>query len=1622
MQNLTKKISVGGINTDDHLTSVFPPYPDGDYLDSENTRFSSIDGFNNTRISVKGNIEKVNPFLPITGTNYTVGRYESRDLNSLFIFNRNSEGTHGIYQYLPVTDTWKELVVGSALGFNKDWKIHSVDLVNNDLLYWTDARENPDTKEIEGNGMRCLSVSKAVNRVRSYDIVFEESQIMDPAVTTTLITVTLFDETGASIFVGFAYPTGSTYQEWLQSLATGLNAVYTLIEFEACENELTANIVNEGKYTITVTGIVYQGASLAAAEVLAIPANFYPDELRVEHIDRAKYSPLCPPRFRYKNDPEQKQNFLSRKYFQFAIQYEYDNNEISPISPVSELAYGNPLCGIASSEDTSNVIELDFTDSRLNDPISLAVLKRVNILVRFGYTGEWRLVKIMERGDFPISANTFDFYNDGNYAVATEVEYRQVIPLKAIGQSFVQNRGYIAATLEGEDNLDCLDVSTELTYAEACEPEEFGTVYAKIKIRNPGVPGNSVAIWSTGTDIYYGNTPGDDAGAAALLQQLPLAGFLMYAAGTPYAAVSRQIEIGGIPLIPGEENVYDASSPGNIALINAAAGADIIYSEVELSLPPGRHILRIASNQLSEEGTGLYKYPGSGYSRTSALIKGFPTNAETSYSGVCEYIIDVVAATTTDIGTIEIYDFDGYSVLQGYCLDAEDSTDVEDIINGATVEGMAVTDGVLTINSFGNLGATDHNGFFFMAKAAPFVGSWNPVFTNGVVFRTTSQNFFRNDLSDLVNGDAAVNDTLVAIAAGATATVFYNINTPLTFSENTRTRIDGLVVDTLGNPVPGMTILCSLTGRTFTTDGDGRYLGTVYINTLLGAGQRLAYEIVKPSAACCIEFIGPVPDEDYSISSIVGIGTTYTFTNVFTPLDFVLDITELAIDLAWKKRNRVELGIVYLDEAGRRTAVQESSNFITEIPAITDVNGNVGKPQIKFNINHQPPLSAVKYMPVRKVNPYYNRYLQFIIGDVQYVTIFDDATGEPVTTSYGAGDAKEVYMSLIPIINYQQENTGSIISYIPEAGDRVCFLKDDEGNVFSDYYDLEITGRGENTAASPIEVIIKAQTSLPEIFPGTFVELYTPKKVLEQDFYYEFGACYDILDPGTADRRHGAGVDGVDQVLGVSASPATGWLYKGDTFVRTREMFYLDGVEKNYFIRKVEDEYVYDNDINSKQQNIGHPNIADPQTGQFFNIGRIRASDVFNVVANKFFNGLSRFNFGEYVDADRTWGAIQKLVRVGEKHELLAIQSNKIQPVYIGSIPIETLNSGDGRTAISDRLMNLYQPFKSPYGTQHPESIVQDGNQVWGFDMSRATFWYYALNDPSNISEGKKIKTTVQNIVQALELVPQPGVHIWGAIDRQNKEVVWAFQQVLDVEEGPGVGDVGVGEVVDEVEAAAMGEVGVEGVGEVVVADAEAGVASGGSPRARTGDATDEPAVFDPVTLSYSYKRDAWETRYTYFPETMSPVGEMRYFSMKDGKLYQHDQGDAGTWYGVKSPARITLPITVNANLVKNWYGGRIKSIGAWAMSDIQIPANNTFKIGMKSRVSTNNYSLEEGDYWFSFLNDMNTPGFASEIQALFRGRSLKGTILIITFENNDVTQATLEEVAIKFSLSQETV
>lgn len=137
----SKKIFLKGINNDDAHVLV----DTAEYLNALNIRFTTSENGKVGQVAnVEGNVVKDQTvggaFTLPAGTNQTIGAYEDTPNRRVFFFNKNSNGSHGIYCYDADTDLVYTVLLSSqvtgGLGFTN--LIHSVAMIGS-LLFWTDG-------------------------------------------------------------------------------------------------------------------------------------------------------------------------------------------------------------------------------------------------------------------------------------------------------------------------------------------------------------------------------------------------------------------------------------------------------------------------------------------------------------------------------------------------------------------------------------------------------------------------------------------------------------------------------------------------------------------------------------------------------------------------------------------------------------------------------------------------------------------------------------------------------------------------------------------------------------------------------------------------------------------------------------------------------------------------------------------------------------------------------------------------------------------------------------------------------------------------------------------------------------------------------------------------------------------------------------------------------------------------------------------------------------------------------------------------------------------------------------------------------------------------------------------
>lgn len=1612
-----KKILFGGINTDDDPLGE-PPFPDNDYLYAENIRFAGgNDTFSLRRVNIKGTILKVNDKLP-DGENECIGAFEHHDSYSIIAFNRNSEQNHGIYQYFSKTEIWVELIRSPKLNFLQHNKIHSVHLRNKELLYWVDGKEDVSTGEAIGNPPRKINIVKAnnLNKAKTYDIFFNTDFFFRDGASHTFIIEIFNDNLTLIETQTFSYTvTGSTIKEKYQHLTDVLNSSVSNAEFISNGNYISATMSFTGGNLIIISSYLVPFPPFVLYDtILTVPTNHYSSDIQVEYIDRIKIPALCHPKVIYGYDPDFAQNLLLKKYFQFCVQYVYDDGERAVASPYSPLSYITTPCGVDEFYSGYNFINVDFTDPRLDNPKILAVLKKIRVYVREGEKEPWKLCKVLERQDFSIGTHVFKFYNDGSYPVAPTDIYtiEDCVPLIATAETFVNDTGYLGGCKEGYDNI-VTDGEIEISYEPTeCTPPEPGSVTGRLDIINGMVGGNLQPIHDYGEGVCFGGmtTGGVDAFAGTIVddyqQTLNLRGFIVYlvstSSGAIYYAKTVQNNPGmGVTILAGEGNIYASDTISQRNKIRDAMAAGQVYSTYTISdIPPGKYIIRIASHLLAEDGNDFYKFPGDTWPNSSTYVKQF-VGSSTKF----ESIITVTSGGTIT-QDIEIYDLvhtDALkisSVVNGYLIDALTLSEQEDLLKGSRMERQKVFVGpTCSVSSYEggdeHNGYTDHNGFFFFAAEIGIGGNLGWEFAvfgvNGIVVKYGSDDYYQGNLNDLSAGTLASVGGEYTVGSFAKHFFLYNTSTNTAI----KTSIDG-VVKNLGVGVGGIGVICSKTNRFAITDPGGNFSILVYGDA--AGTNRTGSLIISHDDACCTTY----PSGQEKVFSISPFFTDASYSSLFPYSigDLLILINGINNQSRHKKRNFIDLYIQYSDYAGRVTrAMPLASKYI---PFVNETFGDEGNPIVTYKVNHMPPIQAVKAQILKKKNAVYERYSQWITGEIKYVKYYDTTldTPLPIETGFAAGDATEIWISLLPYVQYINENSGAIVSFLPIPGDRLTIFRDASGSL-TDFYDFPIeNNKGTpGSGTDPLYAIIKYSPLLPELTEGYLVEYYTPKRKLEEGVLeenaFEVGECFDILDPGTTNRRHGAGTNGTAQIVGVS--PSTGVLVNGDTYYRKRNMVIQSGGSKTYYNLDVEDEYIYDTDPKSRVVSIGRPNYEDKDYKQLFYRTRIRYDLGFKAIGNKVYNGHSNFRINDFVDLETSFGCIVFLARVGEASEILVIMKYKVHSIYTKRSPMYSVDGSKVVTQDSSTPITLGIPFEKNWGCQTPEGIIQYGNKLWAPDLLQGQIWFYASGGLISISDpnekGGRIKKLLLDIRQQLLQYDLNKVHIISGHDRKFNELIFSFMAVSATDEPVviGGGDNGGGQTGDD--------------------DADIG-------GARIGQIED----FSPLTLSYSLNRDKWECAYTYWPEAFVSLGGNELYTFKTGELWLHNVNETRNYFhGVQGRTMIKFVVNASPFTMKDFLFTKIISNKKWSYSLVEVMPNDTYPQGMLSRITDNNFEMTEGTSWADFFKDMSDPSFTNEMEALINGRELKGFVMIITAENFSTLDVHVGEFAVSVIISPET-
>lgn len=435
-----------------------------------------------------------------------------------------------------------------------------------------------------------------------------------------------------------------------------------------------------------------------------------------------------------------------------------------------------------------------------------------------------------------------------------------------------------------------------------------------------------------------------------------------------------------------------------------------------------------------------------------------------------------------------------------------------------------------------------------------------------------------------------------------------------------------------------------------------------------------------------------------------------------------------------KAGDTFQYGIVYYDTAGRFGSVQTSPTMAVDVP--WRHSDSYYEPTI--TINNIPPIWADRYAILRSVRQKTGNYLDFVVRDVAY---------EPTR-----GIAQIAVQGSIATYNDQNDTN---VAYSFSEGDRIRFIKDQNGVYFDGYNDFKILGLTEEGAFEITDPQI-------EFEKGSLIELYSPRTA-QSEIYFEIAAIGQVVDAGTADRVHASPLNSTGTAQ-TSSTPLVATIHDGDVWMRQRRMIVEGG---GYFLGWCEDDR-YGDTGNTLANNIGRPNVVNPNSKQERYPATMRFSG--SLIGNTTVNNINRFQEDSFFDYDINYGSIQKLAT--RDKVLITYQQLKIGKVPIYGKIIYNADQSES-LILSESLLNEIVYYQGDFGIgNHPESFARWQGNLYNVDANRGVVVRLAFDGLNPISTLFNMNTYFTDI---LGLFVNSG-NIFGGFDPKFSEYLVSFE------------------------------------------------------------------------------------------------------------------------------------------------------------------------------------------------------------------------------------------------------
>lgn len=706
------------------------------------------------------------------------------------------------------------------------------------------------------------------------------------------------------------------------------------------------------------------------------------------------------------------------------------------------------------------------------------------------------------------------------------------------------------------------------------------------------------------------------------------------------------------------------------------------------------------------------------------------------------------------------------------------------------------------------------------------------------------------------------------------------------------------------------------------------------------------------------------------------------------------------------------LGLVYYDEANRSgltNVMVEKSFYVPYFSEISIPNGsNPNETQLKLTINHTPPSWAKRYQVVYTGNQTvanipasegYRGFVQFKIAGV---------------TSSSVPGAIEADISTI--IGYNDQIPEDVdLGYSFSKGDRIRFITDavnssnNTYNYLNKYTDVEMLSydsiTGKITFKKPDITVVDNQ----------IVEIYTPRKTVDEVRYYEVGEVYDIVDGfhlgNTANQsaNNSAVIDFEDF---------------GDIYMRYRVSPITALIE----------DYSYSDFYISDSWDKGRPNKVDNNIKRIKRDATIRFSNAFIPDTN--INGLSRFDDFDSEQYDQSNGSIQRMF--SKDKGLIVFQELKVGNIRIGQ---DTLYSNEGTQVGTVKSQNTVLSdivyYSDEYGiSRNPESFAVYGNRLYFTDVNRGAVLRLGGDGITPISEYSMhnyFSDTFDRIINT-----NKDYKVFGVYDVRFSEYVISIQEnVLEIPDqntnskpvdseiikGNGSG-VSVGLTTGDASSIpGSGSLDSLSTGSTTVGDSlsttdtsvqlveSESVTNSVSTSLEVGSGSDLVLIeYTSETLAFSEYKKRWVTFYSYAPEYMVS-NNIGLLTFNNGQIYKHNLNDTyNNFYGSQYTSIIEFLSNVEPSVQKIYTNIFIEATHKFA---VPLAAN---QYGQKTSLIEDDFVDNQGVWASEFFRDENTPNVTNP---LIEGEEMKCHSMDIKIENSDTELVKIFEVGIGVVVSQ---